>query len=193
LKLEALQRLVSEFRKLPSVGQKTAVRYAYKVVDMTEAEVEEFIEALKEVKQKIRFCKLCGDYTEAEICERCDTADKSQICVVEEPRDIVAFEKTGSYNGLFHVLHGSLDFRNGIGGDDIRIKELIDRLDGVKEVIIATNPDVSGEMTANYIARIIKPLGVKVTRLAHGIPMGSEIEYADEITLSRALEDRKEL
>ncbi len=190
---EALSRLVAEFRKLPAVGLKTASRYAYSVLEMSEADAADFANAITEARRKIHICKLCGDYTENEICERCQTADKSTILVVGEPKDIRAIEKLGTYNGLYHALHGLLDFRKGVGADNIRIKELLERLYGVKEVILATNPDISGEMTANYIAGLLKPLGVKVTRLAHGIPMGSEIEYADEMTLERALDDRKEL
>ena len=190
---EALSRLVAEFRKLPAVGLKTASRYAYSVLEMSEADASDFANAITEARRKIHICKLCGDYTENEICERCQTADKSTILVVGEPKDIRAIEKLGTYNGLYHALHGLLDFRKGVGADNIRIKELLERLHGVKEVILATNPDISGEMTANYIAGLLKPLGVKVTRLAHGIPMGSEIEYADEMTLERALDDRKEL
>lgn len=188
---EALQRLIAEFRKLPAVGLKTATRYAFAVIDMSEGEADDFADAIRSAKEEIHFCSLCGNYTDQEVCEHCQTADKSVICVVEEPRDIQAFEKLGTYNGLYHVLHGALDFQKGIGADRIRIKELLSRLDGVKEVIIATNPDVSGEMTATYLAQLLKPLGVTVTRLAHGIPMGSEIEYADEMTLGKALQDRK--
>lgn len=190
---EALTKLIAQLRKLPAVGLKTATRYAYAIIDMDEEEVRDFLEAIEEAKSTIHFCSECGNYTDRDICARCETADKSIICVVQEPRDVQAFEKLGTYNGLYHVLHGALDFQKGIGAEQIRIRELITRLDGVKEVIIATNPDVSGEMTATYIAQLLKPLGVKVTRLAHGIPMGSEIEYADEMTLSRALNDRKEL
>lgn len=188
---EALSRLIAQLRKLPAVGLKTATRYAFHLIDMSEEEVEEFVEAIQEAKETIHFCSECGNYTDKEICERCENADKSVICVVEEPRDIQAFEKMGTYNGLYHVLHGALDFQKGIGAEQIRIKELLTRLNGVEEVIIATNPDVSGEMTATYLAQLLKPLGIKVTRLASGIPMGSEIEYADEMTLSRALNDRK--
>lgn len=190
---ETLARLIAEFRKLPAVGLKTATRYAYAVIDMSDNEANEFAQAIIDAKTNVHFCKECGNYTENEVCERCQTADKSVICVVKDPRDITPFEKMGTYNGLYHVLHGTLDFQKGIGAENIRIKELISRLDGVKEVIIATNPDISGEMTAVYLAQLIKPMGIKVTRLAHGIPMGSEIEYADELTLSRALMDRKEI
>lgn len=190
---EALSRLVAEFRKLPAVGLKTASRYAYSILEMSEADAEDFANAVIEARRKIHICKLCGDYTEGEICQRCQTADKSTILVVGEPKDIRAIEKLGTYNGLYHALHGLLDFRKGVGAENIRIKELLERLNGVKEVILATNPDISGEMTANYLAGLIKPMSIKVTRLAHGIPMGSEIEYADEMTLERALDDRKEL
>lgn len=190
---EALSRLVAEFRKLPAVGLKTASRYAYSILEMSKADAEDFANAVIEARRKIHICKLCGDYTEGEICQRCQTADKSTILVVGEPKDIRAIEKLGTYNGLYHALHGLLDFRKGVGAENIRIKELLERLNGVKEVILATNPDISGEMTANYLAGLIKPMGIKVTRLAHGIPMGSEIEYADEMTLERALDDRKEL
>ena len=190
---EALSRLVAEFRKLPAVGLKTASRYAYSILEMSEADAEDFANAVIEARRKIHICKLCGDYTEGEICQRCQTADKSTILVVGEPKDIRAIEKLGTYNGLYHALHGLLDFRKGVGAENIRIKELLERLNGVKEVILATNPDISGEMTANYLAGLIKPMGIKVTRLAHGIPMGSEIEYADEMTLERALDDRKAL
>lgn len=190
---EALSRLVAEFRKLPAVGLKTASRYAYSILEMSEADAEDFANAVIEARRKIHICKLCGDYTEGEICQRCQTADKSTILVVGEPKDIRAIEKLGTYNGLYHALHGLLDFRKGVGAENIRIKELLERLNGVKEVILATNPDISGEMTANYLAGLIKPMGIKVTRLAHGIPMGREIEYADEMTLERALDDRKEL
>lgn len=190
---EALSRLVAEFRKLPAVGLKTASRYAYSILEMSEADAEDFANAVIEARRKIHICKLCGDYTEGEICQRCQTADKSTILVVGEPKDIRAIEKLGTYNGLYHALHGLLDFRKGVGAENIRIKELLERLNSVKEVILATNPDISGEMTANYLAGLIKPMGIKVTRLAHGIPMGSEIEYADEMTLERALDDRKEL
>lgn len=190
---EAEAKLIAAFRKLPAVGMKSAERYAYAVLKMSKEEAEDFANAILEAKEKIHICPECGDYTDLEVCERCQTADKSVICVVGEPKDIHAIEKIGSYNGMYHALHGLLDFRKGVGVDNIRIKELLNRLEGVKEVILATNPDISGEMTANYIAGLIKPMGIKVTRLAHGIPMGSEIEYADEMTLGRALSDRKEM
>ena len=139
---EALTKLIAQLRKLPAVGLKTATRYAYALIDMDEDEARDFIEAIEEAKSTIRFCSECGNYTDREVCARCETADKSVICVVQEPRDVTAFEKLGTYNGLYHVLHGALDFQKGIGAEQIRIRELITRLDGVKEVIIATNPEI---------------------------------------------------
>lgn len=191
--MEAFNRLVAAFRKLPSVGAKTAMRYAYKVVEMDEAEADEFAQAILEAKEKIHFCTECGNYTDEPTCKICRTRNKEVICVVSYPKDILAFEKMGGFDGVYHVLHGVIDFQKGSGADDIRIKELIQRLNGVKEVILATNADVCGELTASYIAKLLKPLGVKVTRLAYGISIGSEIEYADELTLQRALDDRREI
>ena len=190
---DSMSRLVACFRRLPGVGTKTAVRYAYSIIENDEEFANEFSSAVTDAKKNIHFCAECGNYTEDEVCEFCRTRNKKVICVVAQPKDIAPFEKTGSFDGVYHVLHGTIDFRNGVGVDDIRIKELLARLVGVEEVIIATNPDVSGELTASYLAGQIKPLGIKVTRLAYGISVGSEIEYADEITLQRALSDRKEL
>lgn len=187
-----MARLVAQFGKLPGVGAKTAQRYAYKLINMSEEEVEEFAKAMIETKKSVHYCSVCGNYTEDDVCDICKTRDKSIICVVKEPKDIVAFEKIKDYNGVYHVLQGTLNPMQGIGVDDIRIKDLMSRLVGVKEVIMATNPDIDGEATATYIARLIKPMGIKVTRLASGISMGSDIEYADEVSLSRALADRKE-
>lgn len=191
--IESLDRLVALFTKLPGVGQKTAQRYAYKIINMPEVEVEEFASAIKDAKQKIHYCKTCGNYTDMDECEICKTRDKSIICVVKDPKDIAAFEKVKEYKGVYHVLHGTLSPLANIGPNDIKIKELIQRLDNVQEVIMATNPDVEGEATAMYIARLIKPMGIKVTRLASGVSIGSDIEYADEITLQRALKDRKNI
>ncbi len=190
---ESMARLIAKFRTLPGVGLKTATRYAYSVIEKDENYAEEFAEAIVDAKKKIHFCKECGNYTDAEICDICATRDKSVICVVAEPKDIAPFEKMGDYNGVYHVLHGVIDFQKGVGVDDIRIKELLARLTGVKEVIVATNPDIGGELTATYLANLIKPLGITVSRLAYGISVGSEIEYADELTLQRALKDRKNL
>lgn len=188
-----MARLIAKFRTLPGVGLKTATRYAYSVIEKDETYAEEFAEAIVDAKKKIHFCKECGNYTDAEICDICATRDKSVICVVAEPKDIAPFEKMGDFNGVYHVLHGVIDFQKGVGVDDIRIKELLARLTGVKEVIVATNPDIGGELTATYLANLIKPLGITVSRLAYGISVGSEIEYADELTLQRALKDRKSL
>ncbi|MDD7245870.1 MAG: recombination mediator RecR [Eubacteriales bacterium] len=191
--IEPLAKLIAEFTKFEGVGEKTAARYAYSVLKRSDAEVEDLIEALRDVKQKVRFCKVCGNYTDGDVCEICKTRDKSVICVVKEPKDVQAFEKVKSYKGVYHVLHGVISPIEHVGPDDINIKGLLERLDGVKEVIIATNPDVEGEATALYIARLIKPLGIKVTRIARGLPEGSVIEYADEMTLSTALRTRVEL
>lgn len=189
---QPLARLVAQFSKLPGVGAKTAQRYAYKIINMTPEEVKDFANALVDTKNSIHYCSVCGNYTDGDVCDICATRDKSVICVVKEPKDVIAFEKIKDYNGVYHVLQGTLNPMQGIGVDDIRIKELMGRLVGVKEVIMATNPDIDGEATATYIARLIKPMGIKVTRLASGISMGSDIEYADEVSLSRALADRKE-
>ena len=190
---ESMARLIAKFRTLPGVGLKTATRYAYSVIEKDVTYAEEFAEAIVDAKRKIHFCKECGNYTDAEICDICATRDKSVICVVAEPKDIAPFEKMGDFNGVYHVLHGVIDFQKGVGVDDIRIKELLARLTGVKEVIVATNPDIGGELTATYLANLIKPLGITVSRLAYGISVGSEIEYADELTLQRALKVRKKL
>ncbi len=193
--IEPIGRLMNEFSKLPGVGQKTAQRYAYRVINMSESEAHAFAEAIVNVKRKVRFCKVCGNFTESDICDICKSRDRSVICVVKEPKDVIALEKVHEFHGVYHVLHGVIDPMNGVTPNDIRIKELLARVGegGVKEVIMATNPDVEGEATAMYIARLLKPLEVKVTRLAHGIPIGSELEYTDEVTLARALIERKEL
>ena len=193
--IEPIGRLVNEFSKLPGVGKKTAQRYAYKVIDMSEADARAFADAIIGVKRKVRYCKICGNFTEEEECGICRTRDKSVICVVKEPKDVLAIEKLHEFKGVYHVLHGVIDPLSGIGPNDIRIRELLARIQegGVKEVIVATNPDVSGDATAMYIAKLVKPLDVAVTRLAHGIPVGSEIEYTDEVTLARAFVERNTL
>ena len=193
--IEPIGRLINQFTKLPGVGSKTAQRYAYKIINMTEEEASEFAESILRAKREVRYCSVCGNYTDKEICDICSTRDGSVICVVKEPKDVLAMEKSHEFKGVYHVLHGALSPMEGITPNDIRIKELLARIakGGVKEVIMATNPDVEGEATAMYISGLLKPLGIKVTRLAHGIPVGSELEYADEITLSRALLDRKEM
>ncbi len=190
--IEPIGRLINEFSRLPGVGKKSAQRYAYKIVDMSETEARAFADAIINVKQKVRYCKICGNFTEGDVCEICKRRDPSVICVVKEPRDASAIEKLHEFKGVYHVLHGVIDPMEGVGPNDIRIRELLARIQegNVKEVIIATNPDVSGDATAMYIARLVNPLGVKVTRLAHGIPVGSEIEFTDDVTLSRAFAER---
>ncbi len=192
--IEPIGRLINEFSKLPGVGKKTAQRYAYKIIGMSEAEAKEFAESLIYCKRKVRYCKVCGNFTEEETCDICRRRQPSEICVVKEPKDVIAMEKLHEFKGVYHVLHGVISPMDGVGPNDIRIKELLARIDGnVKEVIMATNPDVEGEATAMYIAKLLKPLGVNVTRLAHGIPVGGELEYTDEVTLSRALSERKSI
>lgn len=192
--IEPIGRLINQFSKLPGVGKKTAQRYAYKVISMTDAEAAEFAESILNCKRKVRYCKTCGNFTEEEECAICRTRSSSIICVVKEPKDVIAMEKLHEFKGVYHVLHGVISPMDGVGPNDIRIKELLARIDGsVEEVIMATNPDVEGEATAMYIAKLLKPLGVNVTRLAHGIPVGGELEYTDEVTLSRALSERKSI
>ena len=193
--IEPIGRLMNEFSKLPGVGKKTAQRYAYRVINMSEAEARAFADAIVDVKRKVRFCKVCGNFTENEVCDVCLSRDKSTICVVKEPKDVVALEKLHEYKGVYHVLHGVIDPMNGVSPNDVRIKELLARVaeGGVREVIMATNPDVEGEATAMYIAKLLKPLGVVVTRISRGVPVGSELEYADEATLARALSERKQI
>ncbi len=191
--IEPIGRLINEFTKLPGVGSKTAQRYAYRVINMTEEEASAFAEAILRAKKEVHYCKVCGNFTDGEVCDICRERDHSVICVVKEPKDVIAMEKAHEFKGVYHVLHGVISPMDGVTPNDIRIKELLARVaeGGVNEVIMATNPDVEGEATAMYISSLLKPLGIKVTRLAHGIPIGSEIEYADEVTISRALLDRK--
>lgn len=193
--IEPIGRLINEFSKLPGVGKKTAQRYAYKIINMSEADARIFADAIIDVKKKVRYCKVCGNFTEEDECLICKTRDASSICVVKEPKDVVALEKLHEFKGVYHVLHGVIDPMNGVTPNDIRIKELLQRVGSgeVREVIMATNPDVEGEATAMYIAKLLKPLGVEVTRLAHGIPIGSELEYTDEVTLARAFIERKQI
>ena len=191
--IEPIGRLINEFSKLPGVGAKTAQRYAYKVVNMSEEDAKRFAEAILNVKKNVHYCKICGNFSESDICDVCKQRSKETICVVKEPKDVIAIEKLNEYNGVYHVLHGTISPLDGIGPNDINIKGLLNRIaeGGVKEVIMATNPDVEGEATAMYISGLIKPLGIKVTRLAHGIPVGTDLEYADEVSLARAFVDRK--
>lgn len=193
--VEPLAKLVNAFSKLPGIGGKTALRLAYHVIGAPEEDVKELITALGEIRQKIGYCQECGNFCEGDVCDVCADArrDHATICVVKDPRDVIAMEKTGSYRGVYHVLHGTLSPLDGVGPDDIRIRELLKRLDGVQEVILATNPDVEGDATAVYIARLLKPFGVKTTRIAHGIPVGGDLEYIDEVTLAKALDGRHEV
>lgn len=193
--IEPIARLVNEFSKLPSVGKKTAERYAYSIIKSSDERAKDFAEAILNVKAKIKFCEVCGNYTEFSPCTICRTRQANVLCVVKEPKDAIAIEKTGAFKGQYHILHGTINPLAGVGPNDIRIKELLSRVGKgeTREVIIATNPDVEGEATAMYISKLLKPLEIKVTRIAQGISMGSELEYADEVTLSRALSDRKEM
>lgn len=188
--IEPLANLIAQLGKLPSVGEKTAARYAYHILNAPQEDADALVDAILTVKREVHFCSVCGNYTENDVCDICSSRDKSVICVVKEPKDIVALEKVKDFKGVYHVLGGVISPLEHIGPDDLRIKELIARLDGVDEVILATNPDVEGEATAMYLARLIKPLGIKCTRIARGLPEGSVIEYADESTLSRALSSR---
>ena len=193
----SIQKLIDSFEKLPSIGHKTAVRLAFYMLNVSNKEAEEFSQAILNAKKNLKFCSVCYNISHSDPCEICSNnmRDKTKICVVEDVKDIIAIEKINEYNGLYHVLHGSISPMEGIGPDDIKIKELLSRLlqGDVKEVILATNPKVEGEATAMYISKLIKPMGVKVTRLAHGIPVGGDLEYTDEFTLGRAFEGRVEL
>ena len=192
-----LDNLVDKFESLQGIGHKSAQRAAYQILNMSKEEAEKFAKAILEAKEKIHYCSVCCNLTDSDVCEICknEARDRSVICVVEDPRDVFALEKTNEFNILYHVLHGAISPLSGVGPNELRIKELLARVyDGtVKEVIMATNPTVEGEATAMYISRLLKPLGIKVTRLAYGIPVGGDLEYADEVTLTRAIEGRREL
>ena len=192
----AIEKLIEEFAKLPGIGHKTAQRLTLHVLNLPSDEVKEFAKALVEARETVKYCSICGNYTDSDPCSICSNPnrDKSVICVIEEAKDIMFIERVREYNGTYHVLHGTISPMAGKGPNDINLKGLISRINGeIKEVIVATNPDVEGEATAMYISRILRPLGVKVTRIAHGIPVGGDLEYADEVTLSKALEGRKEI
>lgn len=194
---EPIARLIEELTKLPGIGPKTAQRLAFHLLNMEKSAVRAVAEAIVDAREKVKYCSICCNLTDQDPCSICSNSsrDHSTICVVQEPRDVVAMEKTREYKGLYHVLQGALNPMEGVGVEDIRIKELMARLgDGkVQEVILCTNPNTEGETTAMYIARYIKPLGVKVTRIARGLPMGGDLEYADEVTLAKALEGRREI
>ena len=193
----SIEKLIENFEKLPSIGHKTAIRLAFHMLDLDQEKTEEFISSIIEAKKNLRYCSHCFNISDTDPCQICNSPkrDNSIICVVEDVRDVIAMERTHEFKGVYHVLHGSISPMNGIGPDDIKIKELLARLsDGsVKEIILATNPRVEGEATAIYLSKIIKPLGIKVTRIAQGIPVGGDLEYTDEVTLSQALEGRREL
>ena len=193
---EAIDKLIQEFNKLPGIGPKSAQRIAYYLLRATDEQTKLLAEAILSLKQKITLCSTCFNVTESDPCSICqnDERDHTEICIVEQPQDILALEHTGIYKGLYHVLHGAISPTEGVGADDIRIRELLDRLQAspVKEAILATNTNLEGEQTAMYLSRLISPLGIKVTRLARGLPFGTELEYADDVTLTRAIEDRRE-
>jgi recombination protein RecR len=202
---EPVTRLIDELKRLPGIGHKSAQRVAFHLLKATTAEAERLVEAIREVKERIIFCSICNNLTDADPCRYCTatTRDRSIICVVEEPFNLVAIEKTREYHGLYHVLHGALSPIRGLGPDELRIRNLIERLrpdensesgeSVVQEIILATNPNTEGEATANYLARLLKPLGVRVTRIAMGLPVGSDLEYADEVTMYKALYNRHEV
>lgn len=193
----SIEKLVEAFEKLPSIGHKTAVRLAFHILESTDEETNEFIHSIQNAKTNLKYCSKCYNISDTDPCIICANPkrDESVICVVEDVKDIIAMEKTHEFKGVYHVLHGSISPMNGVGPDDIKLKELLARLNPevTKEIILATNPRVEGEATAMYISKLVKPLGIKVTRIAHGIPVGGDLEYTDEVTLTKALEGRREL
>ena len=193
----SIEKLIESFERLPSIGHKTAARLAFHVLDWNEEETNAFISSIVTAKKNLKYCSKCFNITDNDPCPICSNPrrDQSMICVVEDVRDVAAMERTHEYKGVYHVLHGSISPMNGVGPDDIKIKELLSRLmeGNVKEVILATNPRVEGEATAMYISKLIKPMGINATRIAHGIPVGGDLEYTDEITLTKALEGRREI
>ena len=193
----SIEKLIESFERLPSIGHKTAARLAFHVLDWNEEETNAFISSIVTAKKNLKYCSKCFNITDNDPCPICSNPrrDQSVICVVEDVRDVAAMERTHEYKGVYHVLHGSISPMNGVGPDDIKIKELLSRLmeGNVKEVILATNPRVEGEATAMYISKLIKPMGINATRIAHGIPVGGDVEYTDEITLTKALEGRREI
>lgn len=192
-----LNKLIGELSKLPGIGGKSAQRLAFHILSLTDQEAGALAESILDAKKTMKYCSVCGNLTDVDPCSYCadETRDKSVICVVESPRDVSAMERIREFRGQYHVLHGAISPMDGIGPDDINLKQLILRLqqNDIKEVILATNPNIEGEATAMYISRLIKPAGIKVTRIAHGIPVGGDLEYADEVTLSKAMEGRREL
>jgi recombination protein RecR len=194
---EPIARLIDSFSKLPGIGPKTASRLAFHVLRMKEEDVINFAKALVDVKRNLTYCSICCNITDTDPCRVCSdqTRDRSMICVVQEAKDVIAMERTKEFHGMYHVLHGAISPMEGIGPDDIKVAELLKRLadDEVQELILATNPNIEGEATAMYLSRLVKPFHLKVTRIAHGLPVGGDLEYADEVTLTKALEGRREL
>lgn len=195
--IEPIARMISQLARLPGIGQKSAQRLAYAIIDMPKEQVRELAEAIWQGKKAVKYCSLCGNYTQEDPCTICsDPARRNGVlCVVRDPRDVLALERMRDYKGGYHVLHGTISPMEGVGPEDIRIKELLARIESeeIKEVILATNPDIEGEATAAYIARLLKPMGVLVTRIAHGLPVGGDLEYTDEVTLSKAIEGRRQM
>lgn len=195
--LEPIAKMVAQLARLPGIGHKSAQRIAYHIISMPLEDVRELATSVYNGRKAIRYCSVCGNYATDDRCDICanDQRHNGQICVVRDPRDVAAIERMRDFRGLYHVLHGALSPMDGVGPEDIRIKELMARLNdpGITEIILATNPDIEGEATASYLARLIKPMGLKVTRIAHGVPVGSDLEYADEITLAKAMEGRREM
>ncbi|MBQ0014987.1 MAG: recombination protein RecR [Oscillospiraceae bacterium] len=191
----ALEELINQFERMPGIGKKSAQRMAFYVLDMDKEDAKKFANAISNAHESIHQCQICCNLTEDEVCSICknEARDKSLVCVVEDPRDVIAIERTHEFSGTYHVLHGAISPMSGVGPDQLTIKQLLARLDGVSEVIMATNPTVEGEATAMYISRLLKPLGIRVTRLAYGVPVGADLEYADEVTLTRAMEGRREI
>lgn len=193
----SFSKLVDVFRKMPGVGSKSAVRMAYHILSLSDEETKEIISAISDAKQKIHYCSICQNITETDPCEICSNPkrDRTLLCVMDKPKDVIALEKTREYFGLYHVLHGSISPMDGVGPDDLKIKELLSRVaEGeFKEIIMANNPSIEGEATAMYISKLLKPFGVKVSRIAYGVPVGGDLEYADQITLAKAIEGRREM
>ena len=193
----SIEKLIEEFEKLPSIGHKTAVRLAFHMLNLPEADCEEFAKTIMDTRKNLKYCSICNNITDSDPCPICSNAKRNKdiICVVEDVRDIVQIERTHEYNGVYHVLNGVISPMNGIGPNDIKLKELMTRIgnDDIKEIILATNPNVEGEATAMYISKLVKPFNIKTTRIAHGIPIGGDLEYTDEVTLAKALENRTEL
>ncbi len=194
----SIERLIEALSRLPGIGKKTAQRLAFHMVNARSRDPQELAEAILDARSKIRYCSICGNYTDVDPCGICTSAvrDGGLLCVVEDPRDVAAMERTREYKGVYHVLHGAISPLDGVGPEDIKVKELLARLgsdSGIREIIMATNPTIEGEATAMYISRLVKPLGISITRIAHGIPVGGDLEFADEVTLAKALEGRREI